>query len=634
MRAPVILAGAMSWLAAAAPAAGAGGEPSEVAVSYLIDVARDRVSLEPGGGTAIIDSSKRKLAEIRKQLAKLEDQLAEGDLEALDARVLDDAAGVIVARHVAFDLSRISVHPVALLKRDGKWLPAPVPGSFENTGITYLPAIAAQARTLEKWMAEQRENRVSDLRARLREKLRRGMAAELTREQLAAMTAEELVLTFIRARQAGNLHLALACLGGLEDPLPPDWDRTLHRTTHGFHRPAGSSPRWSELSARGRVRCAVAIDPGDPLTIVSIGSINPAERSPEVRIRHYTVLEGSDGTKRLRFPPWLASVERDPEEADPIDAPLARAFASRLLDAHPPQAPDDPHEAARRFATRLAGDDFTAVLPHLARGGEDEARRLLDEACDLWKSARNPQRIPPLLLGLEAGDAAAVAFLAPLNPSNARIKRHRLRLVRLEPREGGWLVTGRVPATGPTGLDGDLDRRVTDARLRGEAEWLHQLGLAGVPDRPLGRPAGDELEALARDWVAALGQRDLARMLACVAGDAGDGGLMKSLGNELASGRTPALVAVKREGNWAAIVVRFEAADEEPLELLYPVLATAAGPRILVAETLFPPDSRTREFLNRGSWKRLEGHFAEPELDGLRTIYDNFRGPQPDPAND
>ncbi len=609
------------------------GDPGGVAVSYLIDVARGRVSLEPGGGTAIIDSSGRKLAEIRGLLAGLEDELADGKLEALETRVLDDAAAVIVTRHVAFDLSRISVHPVGLLKRDGRWLPAPVPGSFENTGISYSPGIARQARELEAWMARQREQRIVDLREKLREKLRQGIAETITPEKLAALSPEELVFTFIRARQTGDLHLALACLGGLEQPPPPDWDKVLQRTTRGFHRPAGESPRWSELSARGRIRCVVSTDPGDPLTIVSVGSINPLERSPEVRIRHYTVLKTTAGTQRLRFPPWLASMEEDPEEADPIDAPLAEAFAGSLLARHPAESFADPQALARSFCASLGQDDFLATLPHLTKATGAEADRLLDEVRRLWREARNSRDLPPMLLGIEQEGATAVAFLCPVEPGNSRIKRHQVELVRLDQGPSGWLVAGRIPATGSTGLDEPLAGRIGEARLRREPEWLRHLGLVAPNPREGGEVAEAPLETLAGNWVAALENRDLAAMIRCVA--AGDGreaaeDLMESLGNEIASNRRPELGSVQRAGPWAAIIVHFSAEDEESLDLLYPVLETTAGPRILVGETLFRPDSRTRKFLNRSSWKLLEERFDPEKLEGLRSIYDRFRRSEPE----
>jgi hypothetical protein len=103
---------------------------------------------------------------------------------------------------------------------------------------------------------------------------------------------------------------------------------------------------------------------------------------------------------------------------------------------------------------------------------------------------------------------------------------------------------------------------------------------------------------------------------------------LRTLGYEFAGSgsakQTPGISFVNQGAKVTAVGVKSSTSDGKPLFPLYPVVATAAGPRILLEVDLVASDSRSREYLNEVSLKRLRK--TAPEVaDELQQIYSDFR---------
>ncbi len=111
----------------------------ETALAFLKKASKNEIKVNED--TAIAEGTTReKLKSIIDRLERLGKELGDGKREVISSKVDGQLAGVIVAQYDEFDPVQVSMHAVALIQRDDIWLAAPVPASFENTGISYVPS--------------------------------------------------------------------------------------------------------------------------------------------------------------------------------------------------------------------------------------------------------------------------------------------------------------------------------------------------------------------------------------------------------------------------------------------------------------------------------------------------------------
>src|SRR5690606_25873473 len=131
-----------------------------------------------------------------------------------------DLAGVIVSQVTHYDATTVQVHAVAMVRRDGKWLPAPSPASFDGTGLLFRPELIERARALEEWMIRARGEQFARLRENLFAALVEDMKGAASTALLARGDPDAMVAAFANACRQGDIPAALALAGGLEQPFP------------------------------------------------------------------------------------------------------------------------------------------------------------------------------------------------------------------------------------------------------------------------------------------------------------------------------------------------------------------------------------------------------------------------------
>jgi hypothetical protein len=103
--------------------------------------------------------------------------------------------------------------------------------------------------------------------------------------------------------------------------------------------------------------------------------------------------------------------------------------------------------------------------------------------------------------------------------------------------------------------------------------------------------------------------------------------LLRNLGYEMAGARrnphAASLAGIFRGANWTAVGTRTDPADP-PSFPLYPVIATDAGPRILLEIDLFAAGNRSRDFLNKTALARLRKSSA-PAADDLASLFSQYQ---------
>lgn len=607
------------------------GDPAAAAIAFLSKIADESVDLGVGTDTAIsphVGIAKRR--EIEGRIKRMALDLEGGTLAPGEVRVDGDMAGVIVEKAGGFNPETIGTFAVALLKNGEKWLPAPLPASFENTGVLQDLDTRRRATALERWMLSQRALTLDELRNNLAARVRGEVAMAIERPELQAMSVGEVARAFLQAAADRNQLRLLGMLGGLSDPLPEDWAERLSSVGNALNDLQSAPPGWRAVAAPEVMRVVVHEEQGARDGLFSIAFIDPASEIPRggvppVQIIHIDLERDAGGVWRLNLPSAFGAEEsewRDLTEAgNPFDSILFNAYPARLRTASPP-APEASAEALwARICDALAAETPAALLQLLALpDGEPEiARRSLGRVLRFWwhvRMADGGRAIIPLSLKQQEDQAVAMAQLfAFRDPESVDLRMFHM----IRNADGGWMwqSTGRNEPAVP--LDESL------ATWRDEQRNLYLNGWQKVMLTPVVKldavpkatPVAEaEAETAVKNLLEAIANGDLAGALECVAvlDDAeGHTRLLRNLGYELSVRLSGVQGASKvlRGDHWAAVACRRKG-DANPGMAFFPVVATEAGPRVLLELDLFV-GTRRRDFLNNVALERLE-NFTDAEI--------------------
>ncbi len=439
----------LPWLIALGLAGPATADPGAAAVAFLEDVRHGRLTAERIDQTALSRfAGKDKRAELGRRLTALAATFNPQLPLAVEATKVDgDLAGVLVCQNSPLDPAGPRLFTVAMVLRDGVWMPAPAPGSFENTLYGYDPATARRAAGLEHWMMHERATRGTALRDRAAASLRAQLADHIPPGELRVDDPAAIVHRFLAACAARDLNAALTLLGGLEDPPPDDW-AFRHRAAFAGLGPDARDPlaaRW-RLLAHPQVARAILATEDDPAgrnrAIVWLGCLDPAATRLSA--------PASDPTARpVRIPLRLV---RAPDRAWRIDLPPL------MVEPPQPRQPDDPFAPSLDWYTRLA----EACEPRLLAGFPRAFRPRPRHPADPLPRAAQPRRLP--------------RPAAPVRPGRQRP--HRTGRLRTDRR-----TLARTPPRGPP-----RRRRVPRRPVRGNDRRRRHPPVPRPPPRTATRP--------------------------------------------------------------------------------------------------------------------------------------------------
>ena len=620
------------WLALWTGAAGMSKEVGEAALRFMEKAREGELDLEPGRDTALApQTSSRKREEIAGRLERLAGDIGDNTLELAATRVDGGLAGAVVRATSGFDPTNIRVFAIALVKRDDRWLPAPVPASFENTGHGYEAATRRSVADLQNWMLREQALDIERLKEEMAGRMRAEISRSLPTAELQAMDAAAAARRFIDACANRKLPEMLALLGGLSRELPEDWPLRLSSAQAAAAGAPGSRP-WHLLVSDRVLRAVIGREEADGTTTVAVGFLDPELRSsgipsPRIELLELPFVKSSDGIWRCDPPPEFHQPS-EAGEAIPSDSPGDKVmddFVEQIAAKHPPQPRDDARAALDALLAALGDRDPGAVARLLPPPGDDpaDARDTLSRAAHIWWSLAKPadplHAIQPAL-GVDGEIAAAVCqFFSPRNPD-----RPALRVMYFRKFAEGWFWQP-IP---DEDLETGMRQWVRDQSTDRETKWRERLLADSVPLERLPESAvADEAEAerVVHEWLAATRAGDVeaalrltARLSAADSGEA----VLRNLGYEIAGNRmsepAPRVIHRQRAGIWTAVGARTVTGDE-PSFPLYPVIRTAEGPRILIEIDLFAATKRSRDFLNKTALARLDDQppQAAADLRGL-----------------
>ncbi len=604
------------------PLFAAEASPGKAALAYLEQVREGKINLDPDKATAISPHVlEQKRMSIASRLKRLSQDLGKGKLELGSERVEGDLAGVLVWKADGFDPSQMQVIALGMVKRDGKWLPAPVPASFENCGIGYRPNSREVIKTLESWMLSGQVKDLAMLREKSIARMRADIQKHLTREELAKMKPREVMDHFLDACSRRNSHEIMGLVGGLSNTLPENWAvraNSIEDATSDLQQPGP----WRLLMSPNVLRAIVDTDEeGGPLH-ASIACLDPqiiantSQREPQIELIHLKLEKSPDGLWQVDVPQyfWQQPDKRSTASHQELDRDLLNRFAKEVRKQYPAQHQSTVEKSREALIKALQSQTFSNILSVTdIPDNPISGRKAILRAAEAWGSLHSLADVDNpasayLLLDLDMkvqGDEAGILVHAFSARKPDRYDPHALYLSK---QDKGWLWS-------PNPREETLEsfKKWSDDATKEQREgWRNKL-LADCPvvtklDQPA--PSEEEAKAVVERWIKAIESGDvLTGLEQCARLDLEDSSkvVLRNLGYEVVDAlRKEGKGSVKHvlsEGPWAGVGTHPRNPQTRSFSM-YPVVNTSKGPRILLEIDLIASSGRGREFLNRTSLTR------------------------------
>ncbi len=607
-------------------------EPAEAALAFIDKVRGRSLNLDPGSDTALApQTSAGKRREIARRLERLAADLGGDPLDVGPVRTDSELAGVLLRQTGDPDPARLRVMAVALIRRGDGWLPAPLPGSFENTGIRQSAALGTRAAALENWLLREQALELGRLREQSAARLRQRIESSLPADLLRSLDSHGVCRRFLDAVARRDVAAALGLLGGLSGQAPADWELRLKATRDALGSKELPRP-WRLLGAPDVLRMEVEHDVTDADALASIACLdphgsNPRAAVPRVEFVHLELVKTEDGMWRVDPPAgfFQQAAADDDDTIDEGDSELVARLGENLRAARLAKPQRSAGEIQRLTLDALQRASFPALVPWIfIDPATDDCTATLVRAAQDWRSLHESAGTRVLIShGMKETETAAAALWQVFSPGNP--DRLDLRVFHFRKTADGWLWT-------PVASD-DERREFGDWRMaeeeRVQASWRQSLlagshELAEVPDA--GPPTEEEARTLVEQWLETIANGDLLaaiRLTARLRTADSATRLLRNLGYEMTgmsrdNGQAARITGVRR-GSLCALVAVHGASDGKDTQPLYPVLRTPAGPRILLEVDLFSGGGRSRDFLNKTSLEHLRGVSA-PAARDLRQL--------------
>lgn len=612
----------------------ASSDPAKVAVDFLEKVRTGKIDLSPGADTALSQqTADEKKREIARRLERIGHDLGTDALEVAAVKTDENFAAVIVRKVGGLDPSRIQVFPVALVKQGDEWSAAPVPASFENTGVGYAITLRNRLNALENWMLREQVVDLQKLRVQSADRMREKVAAVLSREDLRRMTATLVIRHFITACADKNLPVVLGLLGGLSENLPADWPNRLRSADKAMSNEPAPSHSWHLMTSPNILRVIVNEEAEGDDGFFSIACLNPestAASGPRIEAIHLELTKSNEGLWRIDPPD---SFFRDPTESDDeidskTDADLLNAFPLKWQTEHPPSPQTSAQDLHQKLTTTLKSGNLADLLTFCAFGEDPaNARKNCLTVAQIWWSLNAPTTVAYAMpVGFQETDTAAVAlfqFVSTKEPDKLNLKSFYF-----EKSSKGWLWSPTPTPASVTALHDLIEPQIQMASDTWQKTLLSSsIQLDSFPKDP--KPNQESARQVVESWIQATRKGDVNAALALTthfAGPNSENTLLRNLGYEVASSRrsnpAPAVIRIDQGSFWTGVGVRTEQ-DGKSYFPFYPVIQTSLGPRILIEIDLFA--SRTREFLNKIAFEKLQKS-SNPEVsEDLESLFKQFQ---------
>jgi hypothetical protein len=310
---------------------------------------------------------------------------------------------------------------------------------------------------------------------------------------------------------------------------------------------------------------------------------------------------------------------------------LLDGFSRKLREQEPAVYSESARAAGVALMDALKTGCLRETLRRIDLGASSrEGDKACVEAAEVWWSLHEPgaSRVPVELGFREEGSLAVLSYQCfSLNEPD----RFELRTLIFSQTDKGWVW---CPGKMPKALKRDHEALLK--WIEGmEPEW--RLSWREILLRPSVKldkldfrklPTDEEAKALVGEWLNALERKDFDAALSCSAwlsdGQGIPMGVLRNISYEMSgsSRGEPELFKLHRSASWVAATIRRVSGDQTH-DALLPIVMTTDGARLLPEIDLIAEDTRTRDFLNKATFRRLGKIMEAGVVSELETLFGN-----------
>lgn len=623
--------------------------PGEAALKFLDAVKQGTVELKPDAGTAISPlTSPQKLEQITRRLKRMAYDMGKKPLRIGQVKTEGDLAAVLIWKDDGFDPSHMQVFPVAMIKRDNQWLPAPVPASFENCDVGYRKDVRSKIQALENWMLQQQVIDLAQLQRDSIQRMQEQISREISREALKQLQPGQLIQKFLTACAARRENEILGLIGGLSNKLPENWAQQAASVEQATSQDKLTSP-WRLLMAPNVLRVQVLMeeDANEVLTTFACldteaGPIDP-KGLPKIQLVNLNLAKSKEGFWHIHIPDFLWQYsEGEYAVADEnLDKDLLNQFSAEIRKLYPARPVDDVKKAIPALLSTLQQCSLPQLMPWIHIDEDPEkGRATILHAAQLWiklhalSSDFNLWSVNHLL-PLDTTTHNDLAAVTCQVFSIRKPDRFEPITLYLRSAADAWMWDPQPPMETQHAFKDWVEQQ----RKQWQVNWRDRLirNCPIVERMPVsGAPTEELCQKLIGEWINAIHSGKIIDALSYCARlneDDSPTQLLRNLGYEfsgaLKSDSIPIYQHFLSNEGWSAVGLKSNQSDK-PSFPLYPIIMTPDGPRILLEIDLISNGERGREFLNRSSLlrvghidanaaKTLQALFTQHELQSLST---------------
>jgi len=617
---------------------------AHAALHYLQLVSDGELNL--GDHTALSKHcSPKRRSELETRIKRSrQSRLKANDILSIEAQLTDSAfCAVLVRAENTINPLDTRIHPVALLRKDKLWIPAPLLGSFSNTGYGYDPKAEQSVQALETWMAKQKILRESQHR----QKALPDIKSKLTNiEQEAGfdkMTTEQATSYFLDQCRSKNTLGILASIGRSSEQEALKLSKSIDLVAKALKLEAKPKNNWHYFTSSSCFTQVIEAD--EKSGKVLVGCFNPEESNSSYADASYKIFtfqtENRDGKRFIQLPSTLNHLDSPKEsKLGGRQGALKKKFASVILQKVTVSKHQTTESVLNDFLSTIKQQNFKEFI-RLATLNNDYFSNTKNHASILTHIAKYWCSIPkddnPSYLVSEVALKGKFA-VALLECSQAGASTdHQVEEIWMLKDQDGWHIApiDMIPKmlTGSSNNEDvtNINNQLTDLRQQIQQQSLETIfAQTARITLPLSLNAVSEEAAITcvDSYREQLRNGDIKASLSqCAMLEGIDKSeVIKDMQRLIRGAKEHAqdtsILGASANAGWVGVSVRTKSKISELYDYpLYLITNTAKGPRVFINLDLRYPRNSGRKSLNEKSWEQLD-HAASPKsLTFLKAIF-------------
>ena len=314
-------------------------------------------------------------------------EFKEQDILSIEAQLIDSKfAAVLVRADNTLNPLDIRMHAVALLKLNNQWVPAPLLGSFSNTGYGYAEETEKSVKKLEAWMTQQKKITVPKHIQKIKSQLISKITKINQTADLDGMNMEQLASYFLKQCRDKNTLAILASMGAASSPKIDQLYETLDLITRALQLDSKSTTDWHYLS---KACVATVVDTDEKTGKITVGCFDPKASEVNKRYAHRIIELGADrrnGRIIMQLPKELNDLgQTKRRKFQRLDQATKDRTTKAILKAMPIVACKTPEELLDRLFITIDKLDFHSFLALSTQQNKHTTAIItLDHIAQLW----------------------------------------------------------------------------------------------------------------------------------------------------------------------------------------------------------------------------------------------------------